>query len=56
MRVKPTTKLFEGLNKNKYSQTCVRNIIKAVCKNSLIHYNHIIVHTLRHSYATHLLK
>ena len=43
------------MNKNKYSYTSVINILKAVCKNSWIHYNDIIVHTLRHSYATHLL-
>lgn len=53
---KPTTYLFEGVNKNKYSQTSVRNILKAACKKSGIHKNDIKVHTLRHSYATHLLE
>ena len=53
---KPTTYLFEVVNKNKYSQTSVRNILKAACKKSGIHKNDIKVHTLRHSYATHLLE
>ena len=53
---KPTTFLFEGVNKNKYSQTSVRNILRNACKKSGIHKKEIKVHTLRHSYATHLLE
>ena len=53
---KPSTYLFEGLNKGKYSATSVRKIFYKASRKAGIHKTGIRVHTLRHSYATHLLE
>lgn len=53
---KPKSFLFEGIGGKKYSPTSVRSILKKSCKKAGIHKSNIRVHTLRHSYATHLLE
>lgn len=53
---KPTNYLFIGMKGGKYSEESVRNILKSACKKAGIHKEGIRVHTLRHSFATHLLE
>ena len=52
----PTEYLIEGAKRDRYSEQSVRNILKQACKKAGIHKTGIKVHTLRHSYATHLLE
>ena len=52
---KPDKYLFEGQKGGKYSPKSVQNIMKnAVTKTGIT--KHATVHTLRHSFATHLLE
>jgi len=46
--------LFEGANGGQYSTRSVQQILKKAIKEVGIHKN-ISVHSLRHSFATHLL-
>jgi integrase/recombinase XerD len=51
----PQIYVFEGLNGSKYSCRSVQRIVKnALNKGKIL--KHASVHTLRHSYATHLLE
>jgi integrase/recombinase XerD len=52
---RPETYLFEGKKGYPYSASSVRKVLKrAVYKNAIK--KRVTVHTLRHSYATHLLE
>lgn len=52
---KPKIWLFEGQGGEKYATRSIQNILKmAISKTNIT--KHITVHTLRHSFATHLLE
>lgn len=51
----PKVYLFEGQNQEKYSKRSVQQVLKNALKNANID-TPATVHTLRHSYATHLLE
>lgn len=52
---KPVKYLFEGSTGLKYSASSVRAFLKRSCKNAKI-IKPVTPHTLRHSYATHLIE
>ena len=52
---KPTEYLFEGQGGGKYSDKSVQIIVKEAAKKATI-MKHVTPHTLRHSFATHLLE
>jgi integrase/recombinase XerD len=51
----PQIYLFEGVNGSQYSARSVQRIVKNALNKGKIR-KHASVHTLRHSYATHLLE
>jgi site-specific recombinase XerD len=54
-KYRPIDYVFEGQNGGKYSATSVRQLYKRAVKKSGIN-KKVTVHTLRHSFATHLIE
>ena len=52
---KPKEYLFEGQFGGQYSIRSVQNVFKTAMRKAKV-YKNVGVHTLRHSYATHLLE
>jgi integrase/recombinase XerD len=55
LQYKPQEYLFEGPSNQPYSDRSIQSILKSALKTSAIE-KRVTVHTLRHSFATHLLE
>ncbi len=51
----PRDYVFNGENGGRYSETSIRNILRAACTKAGVR-KKVTPHTLRHSYATHMLE
>jgi integrase/recombinase XerD len=52
---RPDNYLFQGQNNPKYSSRSIQMVLKKGCRKAGI-LKHVTVHTLRHSFATHLVE
>lgn len=51
----PKEYLFEGIAGGKYSERSAQQVLKEACRRAGLR-KHVTMHTLRHSFATHLLE
>jgi site-specific recombinase XerD len=52
---RPKDYLFEGVTGGRYSERSIQNVLKRACRDARV-FKHCTMHTLRHSFATHLLE
>ena len=51
----PHDHLFQGISGGRYAERSIQNVLKRACADAGIR-KHVTMHTLRHSFATHLLE